>query len=843
MPLPDKLLLNISLIRCNDMYAGDWRGMSDPYCKIEVDGVKKAKSSIKYKTLNPEYYEIFHIPIKRGSFPPEKVSLHFWDWDMGPFSDEFLGSIEISGAPVGCSKPIDVNQGAVIQDYRILPFETLKNFHVKDSRAEKGRLGRLGSKSAEKLRQVSVLEAQGEQGGDCAPKPVSQTQPIMRKNRAEGTATFRIWYSRLPAELNEDMAGEEDLVYKADEEPDPVQSPQLRFLKVKVYRAEGLPTCKGGGLPPNPYVKVTFGDQVYNTKYQASTCNPEWPGSKFAFVVDPHSKAKSLSTMTVEMWHFVEGSSELLGTLVLPMKALMEQLLEDETEAQVKAMREGRSLKHPSTRFRLIESDEYPMRTADLVGAYGKPAGRLFFKLKLILEANGYQRLMALRPKVGELRGRILCGHDLRPAGTGTLFDIPDPYCVLKLGEYWMRTKTVKDETSPVWNIPFTFAVHELADRLTVVVFDDNHEGAVGQSMSELITNIASPDDGFMGRVVVPINTLQYNVKYKEKFPLVIFQAGEFLKKGSISMSASLELELELVVEDTKAALLAYNCPPMPTRFYYDPMDDVHSLERHMKAAIMVKLEAGVPPIRKEVSTAVYASARDEFAVWHLRIQQARIAHFARLPRAAAAELVEIIHWRSPIRTITAGVVWVVCSLNLHRWPAAFYLALLGVSASHLMRKPVSARPQLEILKQEVDFLESLRDEQTGGGGAVPSQAEHANVGKEKRTRNPVKLMKLKYAELTAKALVAQNGLFTVADFLERAEAVFTWEDRYASAMFFCFFFFMFLLHSLVPLRYLMAMGGVGVLIKKCPCVPNTPTPALPKNIFLRLPTKGFFVL
>jgi hypothetical protein len=117
-------LLNISLIRCKDLLAADYGASSDPYCRITVDDKQLAKSAIKYKTLNPEYYELFHIPIKGKKFPPEKIRLSFWDHNTGFWdSDDPLGDVEVDAVPVPLShgeQPVEANRAAMIQVTRPL---------------------------------------------------------------------------------------------------------------------------------------------------------------------------------------------------------------------------------------------------------------------------------------------------------------------------------------------------------------------------------------------------------------------------------------------------------------------------------------------------------------------------------------------------------------------------------------------------------------------------------------------------------------------------------------------------------------------------------------------------
>eukprot|EP00976_Prorocentrum_cordatum_P075879 1182076-Prorocentrum_minimum.AAC.1 len=60
-------------------------------------------------------------------------------------------------------------------------------------------------------------------------------------------------------------------------------------------------------------------------------------------------------------------------------------------------------------------------------------------------------------------------------------------------------------------------------------------------------------------------------------------------------------MELELVVDNTKTALMAYKKPFEPTRFYYDPVKEEDTLKRHIREFIRERIQHGPSPIRMEV--------------------------------------------------------------------------------------------------------------------------------------------------------------------------------------------------------------------------------------------------
>ena len=55
-------MLYVTIIRCTNLVVGDINGLSDPYCELSCNNVT-IQSSVKYRTLNPEFNETFEIDV------------------------------------------------------------------------------------------------------------------------------------------------------------------------------------------------------------------------------------------------------------------------------------------------------------------------------------------------------------------------------------------------------------------------------------------------------------------------------------------------------------------------------------------------------------------------------------------------------------------------------------------------------------------------------------------------------------------------------------------------------------------------------------------------------------
>ncbi|XP_068082073.1 uncharacterized protein [Anabrus simplex] len=85
-------LMEVSLLRARDLEAKDLNGFSDPYCELKVGGECKYKSSVKKKTLCPEWEENALVALPRTC---ETLDVVLWDHDSFGMKD-FLGSVNFT---------------------------------------------------------------------------------------------------------------------------------------------------------------------------------------------------------------------------------------------------------------------------------------------------------------------------------------------------------------------------------------------------------------------------------------------------------------------------------------------------------------------------------------------------------------------------------------------------------------------------------------------------------------------------------------------------------------------------------------------------------------------------
>ncbi|CAN0330861.1 unnamed protein product [Lampetra fluviatilis] len=90
--------LLVTVLRCAHLAAMDANGYSDPFVKLHLkpDMGKKAKckTSIKKKTLNPEFNEEFFFDIKHSDLAKKTLEVTVWDYDIGK-SNDFIGGVEL----------------------------------------------------------------------------------------------------------------------------------------------------------------------------------------------------------------------------------------------------------------------------------------------------------------------------------------------------------------------------------------------------------------------------------------------------------------------------------------------------------------------------------------------------------------------------------------------------------------------------------------------------------------------------------------------------------------------------------------------------------------------------
>uniref|UniRef100_A0A7N6B6J9 C2 domain-containing protein n=1 Tax=Anabas testudineus TaxID=64144 RepID=A0A7N6B6J9_ANATE len=94
----EKGCLLVGIIRCAHLAAMDSNGYSDPFVKIilqpDMGKKSKCKTSVKKKTLNPEFNEEFSYEVSLDQLAKKTLEISVWDYDLG-MSNDFIGGVEL----------------------------------------------------------------------------------------------------------------------------------------------------------------------------------------------------------------------------------------------------------------------------------------------------------------------------------------------------------------------------------------------------------------------------------------------------------------------------------------------------------------------------------------------------------------------------------------------------------------------------------------------------------------------------------------------------------------------------------------------------------------------------
>ncbi|XP_036435539.1 double C2-like domains, delta [Colossoma macropomum] len=94
----EKTCLVVGIIRCAHLAAMDSNGYSDPFVKIvlqpDMGKKSKYKTSVKKKTLNPEFNEEFIYEVPHDQLAKKTLEISVWDYDLG-MSNDFIGGVEL----------------------------------------------------------------------------------------------------------------------------------------------------------------------------------------------------------------------------------------------------------------------------------------------------------------------------------------------------------------------------------------------------------------------------------------------------------------------------------------------------------------------------------------------------------------------------------------------------------------------------------------------------------------------------------------------------------------------------------------------------------------------------
>ncbi|XP_074317467.1 multiple C2 domain and transmembrane region protein 7 [Silene latifolia] len=576
------------------------------------------------------------------------------------------------------------------------------------------------------------------------------------------------------------------------------QAPRLWYVRVNVIEAQDLVPTERNRFP-EVYCKAQIGHQVLRTKpVQARTLNSLWNEDLLFIAAEPFDDHLVL---TVED-RVAPGKDEIIGRVYIPL-------------THIDRRADDRLI--PSRWFNL----EKPVAVDIDQLKKEKFSSRLHLRVCLdggyhvLDESTHYSSDLRptakplWKPTIGVLELGILNADGLHPMKTRDSRGTSDTYCVAKYGHKWVRTRTIVDSLCPKYNEQYTWEVFDPATVITVGVFDNSQIGEKGSDGHH------SHKDLKIGKVRIRISTLETGRIYTHSYPLLILQPNGVKKMG--------ELHLALRFSCTSFAnmMYQYSRPLLPKMHYIRPFTVMQQDMLRFQAMNIVAMRLGraEPPLRKEVVE--YMSDVDAH-LWSMRRSK---ANFFRLMSVFSGLFSvgkwfgDICIWRNPITTVLVHILFLmlVCFPELILPTMFLYMFLIGVwNYRYRPRYP----PHMNIKISQADM--SLPDELDEEFDTFPT------------SKSP-EIVRMRYDRLRSVAGRIQTVVGDVATQGERFQALLSWRDPRATAIFVTFCLVAAIVLYVTPFQVIAALAGFYVM--RHPRFRHR-LPSVPINFFRRLPAR-----
>lgn len=572
-------------------------------------------------------------------------------------------------------------------------------------------------------------------------------------------------------------------------------SPKLYYLRVHVMEAQDLVPHDKGRLP-DPYVKVVLGNQIRPTKVIQRTIHPVWDDQLMFVASEPFEDYIIISVDD----RIGPGKDEILGRAMIPVREVPQRL---ETG------------KPPDPRwFNLLKPSK-----AEEEGEKKKEKFSSKILLRIFLEA-GYHVLdesthfsSDLQPSskflrkqsIGILELGILSAKNLQPMKMKD-GKLTDAYCVAKYGNKWVRTRTLLDTLSPRWNEQYTWEVHDPCTVITIGVFDNSH------------TNGSKDDarDQRIGKVRVRLSTLEIDRVYTHYYPLLVLTPGGLKKNGE------LQLALRFTCTAWVNMVAQYGRPLLPKMHYVQPIPvmNIDWLRHQAMQIVAARLQRAEPPLRQEV---VEYMLDVDYHMWSLRRSKANFNRIMSLLSGVTAICKwfnDICYWRNPITTCLVHISFLilVCYPELILPTIFLYLFVTGIwNYRFRPRHP----PHMDARLSQADRTHP--DELDEEFDSFP-------------TSRPSDIVRMRYDRLRSVAGRVQTVVGDLASQGERAQAILSWRDPRATAIFIIFSLIWAVFIYVTPFQVVAVLFGLYWL--RHPRF-RSKLPSVPVNFFKRLPSKS----
>lgn len=570
-------------------------------------------------------------------------------------------------------------------------------------------------------------------------------------------------------------------------------APRLWYVRVNVVEAQDLLPQERHRFP-DVYVKAQIGAQVLKTRTcPARTLNALWNEDLVFVAAEPFEDPLVL---TVED-RVAPGKDEIIGRTIIPLNAV-----EKRADDRMIHSRWFNLEKPVAVDIDQLKREKFSSRIhlrVCLDGGYHVLDESTHYSSDLRPTAK-----QLWRPPVGILELGILNAVGLHPMKTRDGRGTSDTYCVAKYGQKWVRTRTLVDNMSPRYNEQYTWEVFDPATVVTVGVFDNSQLGEKNGNKDQRI-----------GKVRIRISTLEAGRVYTHSYPLLALHPTGIKKMGE------LHLAIRFTCISFANMLYQYSKPLLPKMHYVRPFSIMQlDMLRHQAVNVVsARLGRAEPPLRREVVE--YMSDADSH-LWSMRKSK---ANFFRIMTvfsglfAVARWFADICMWKNPITTVLVHLLYMMLAfLPELILPTAFlYMFLIGIW-NYRYRPRYPPHMNIKVSQAEQVHPDELDEE----FDTFPT------------SKSP-DLVRMRYDRLRSVAGRIQTVIGDIATQGERCQALLSWRDPRATAIFVIFCLVAAVVLFVTPFQVIAALAGFYVM--RHPRFRHR-VPPVPVNFFRRLPAR-----
>ncbi|EOA19880.1 hypothetical protein CARUB_v10000130mg [Capsella rubella] len=575
-------------------------------------------------------------------------------------------------------------------------------------------------------------------------------------------------------------------------------SPRLWYLKVKILEAQDVIIMSDKSRLPEAFVRIKIGNQMLKTKVSQRSMNPKW-GDEFTFVVaEPFEEPMVISVED----HAAPNKDEPVGKAVIHLTDI-----EKCTDDRAHGPHHGRWVHLEDSISDAMDADKakkvkFASRLhyrAVLDGGYHVFDESMYYSSDLRPSARQLWKSPIGVLELGILNANVFHSMKTRD-GKGTA----DTYVVAKYGHKWVRSRTVINSVNPKYNEQYTWEVFDPATVLTICVFDNGHFAA---------GNSGNNRDQPIGKVRIRLSTLQTGHIYTHAYPLLVLQPPGLKKRGE------LHLAVRFTCTSVSSMLMKYTKPLLPKMHYIQPLPE--SQQEHLRAhafnIIVTRLGRSEPPLRREVAEYMADSRSHLFS---MRRSKANFNRFTSVFSGVVSVwkwMEQVCTWRTPVTTALVHVLYTMLVVFPEMiLPTVFlYMAVIGMwNYRFKPRFP----PHM--------------DAKLSGAESVNADELDEEFDTFPTTKAP-DFVKMRYDRLRSVAGKVQSVAGDIAAQGERVQALLSWRDPRATAIFVTFCFFIAMVLYITPFKLVALLSGYYFM--RHPKF-RYRIPSAPFNFFRRLP-------